>query len=582
MPYSPCPAWRPPTRVYDPGAVSPLRVSFQTKVQLLVLLGVSLPAALMGAYLLRTNQTALEEKARETLSNQVFRAGTRLDDWMQQRLHDLSRWSASFVVFESVEALSQPGPAASKARRDLDAYLRSVLEHYPNYESLFVVDPRGRILGSTRDESWEAWGRELLAADPPERGGVVSPVHRSEVLGRPTLLAVHTIQGRHERAIGYLVERVDLHDLESMLRQADGDPPCSFWLLDQQGRVMLRAGRVVDPPGRERFRGRLPPPGREAGVVDTVSVPGSGTLIYAVRRLSGASPGFVVATASSAAAYRPLDEARARLLLLMVPLVGLVLLTSVVVARGLLRPVLRLSEAAKDISAGFLEVSLPVSGSDELAELTRTFNEMAVRLRESQKSLEALAITDGLTGLYNRRHFENTVQKELRLSERDGRSFSLLLLDLDHFKAFNDRWGHTEGDAELQRVAAAITESIRATDMGFRYGGEELVVMLYSCPKDNAAGVAETIRQAVVAPAALPGAVEGRTATVSIGVATFPEDGRDVRALVDAADAAMYAAKAEGRNRVVLATPSGTSGGDSAAGSARRKKPRGSAQPVGS
>ncbi|HVO11488.1 MAG TPA: diguanylate cyclase [Vicinamibacteria bacterium] len=557
------------------------RVSFQAKVQLLVLVAVSLPASLMGWYLLQTNQTVLAEKVREALSNHVLGAGSRLDDWMQQRLHEVSRWSASFVVFESVEALSQPGPGADKAQRDLDDYLRSVLGHYQNYESLFVVDPRGRILGSTRAERWEEWGQELLAGSAPERGGVVSPIHRSALLGRPTLLVVHTVQGRHERTIGYFVGRVDLRDLESTLGRVEGDPPCSFWLLDEQGRVRLRDGRVPDAPGAARFPGRLPTGGTEAGAVDRVSVPGVGTLIYAVRRLSGASPGFVVATVSAAGAYRPLHEARARLLMLLLPLVGLVLLTSFLVARSLLRPVLRLSEAAKDISLGDLEVSLPVRGSDELADLTRVFNEMADRLRESQKSLEALAITDGLTGLYNRRHFEATVQKELRLSERDGRVFSLLLLDLDHFKAFNDRWGHTAGDAELKRVAAAITDSIRTTDMAFRYGGEELVVLLYSCPKDHAASVAETIRQAVALPAAAADAIGGRTATVSLGVATFPEDGREVRVLVDAADGAMYAAKAEGRNRVVLARPSAGAPAFAAA-EARRRKPRDGTRPAGS
>ena len=181
-------------------------------------------------------------------------------------------------------------------------------------------------------------------------------------------------------------------------------------------------------------------------------------------------------------------------------MVGLVLLASFLVARSLLKPILRLSDAAKGISAGRLDVSLPVSGNDEMADLTRAFNEMALRVRESQQTLESLAITDGLTGLYNRRHFEDAVDKELRRCERDGRSSSLLFLDLDQFKSYNDRWGHTEGDVELKRVATTVRESIRATDVAFRYGGEELAVLLYSCPKERAAEVAEKIRNAVRAP----------------------------------------------------------------------------------
>jgi len=534
-----------------------LRVQFQTKILLLVLAGVSLPALLMGFYLLQRNEELLAEKVRETLSNHLFRAGSQLDDWMQQRLHEVSRWSASFVVFEGVEALSRPGPAdPDKARRDLDAYLESVLGHYRNYESLFVIDPRGQVLASTRQERWEDWGPDLLGRGGLERGGVVSPIHRSAFLGRPTLLVVHTIQGRQDRTIGYFVERVELRELEALLGPTEGDPSYSFWLLDEQGRVLLRAGKVPEAPGEQAFPGALPEEGKETGAVGHLGLSGLGDFSYGVRRLQGPTRGFVVATVAANAAYRPLFEARTRLLRIGLPLVGLVLMASFLVARSLLKPIHRLSAAARDMSAGNLDVSLPVRGNDEMADLTRAFNEMALRVRESQQTLESLAITDGLTGLYNRRHFEDAVDKELRRCERDGRTSSLLFLDLDQFKSYNDRWGHTQGDVELKRVSDAVKESIRATDVAFRYGGEELAVLLNSCPKEQAAHVAEKICDAVRAPAQKPGALEGRTTTISIGVATYPEDGQGVRVLVDAADAALYAAKAQGRDRAVLARPS--------------------------
>jgi len=545
-----------------------VRLRFQTKILLLVLAGVSLPAFLMGWYLLQRNEELLAEKVRETLSNHLFRAGSQLDDWMQQRLHEVSRWSASFVVFEGVEALSRPGAAdAGKARRDLEAYLESVLGHYRNYESLFVIDPRGNVLASTRQERWEDWGQGLLDRGGLERGGVVSPIHRSAFLGRPTLLVLHTVQGRQNRMIGYFVERVDLRELESLFGPTEGDPPYSFSLLDEQGRVLLRAGKVPEDPGEQGFPGALPQEDKETGAVGSVSLPGLDDSIYGVRRLRGPTRGFVVATVSGRAAYRPLYEARNRLLGFGLPLVGLVLLASFLVARSLLKPIQRLSEGAKDISAGNLEVSLPVRGHDEMADLTRAFNEMALRVRESQQTLESLAITDGLTGLYNRRHFEDAVDKELRRCEREGRTSCLLFLDLDQFKSYNDRWGHTEGDLELKRVAAAVKESIRVTDVAFRYGGEELAVLLHSCPKEQAAHVAEKIRRAVAAPALKPGAREGRTTTISIGVSTYPEDGHGVRALVDAADDALYAAKAQGRDRVVLARrPVGSAATDTSPG----------------
>jgi diguanylate cyclase (GGDEF)-like protein len=227
-----------------------------------------------------------------------------------------------------------------------------------------------------------------------------------------------------------------------------------------------------------------------------------------------------------------------------------------------------------NVSHGEADVRLPVSGSDEIAELTQAFNEMAGRISESRlrleearddlartnleltdanRSLETLAITDGLTGLYNRRHFQDVLERELARCLRDGKSLSLLMCDLDRFKAYNDRFGHPEGDALLRRVAALLTNSIRHSDMAFRYGGEELAVLLPACSKSQAREVAEKVRVAV------RGAQDARLArfrgvtTISIGVATFPEDGRVARGLVDVADAALYAAKAGGRDLVVVA-----------------------------
>jgi diguanylate cyclase (GGDEF)-like protein len=177
---------------------------------------------------------------------------------------------------------------------------------------------------------------------------------------------------------------------------------------------------------------------------------------------------------------------------------------------------------------------------------------MAARIREARQRLESLAITDELTHLYNRRHFQDVVDKEIRRSVREKRPLSLLLLDLDHFKQFNDRWGHTEGDLELARVADTVMKTIRSTDSAFRYGGEELVVLLPSCPKAQALPAAEKILAALKARSSRPAGVPP-PATASIGVATYPEDGDGARALVDSADAALYVAKSQGRDRVVLA-----------------------------
>jgi diguanylate cyclase (GGDEF)-like protein len=570
------------------------RISLQAKLLALVLFCVAVPLLGLGGYLLKRNRETLRDKVHEAITNQLFRKSTELQDWADQRLREASSWSSSFVVFEGVEALSRPGADRERARRDLVDYLLSVLGHYRVYESLFVVDLGGQVLAGTREERLEDWGLTLLAEGGVNKGRL-SGIRRSDYLGRATQLVLQPVQGRTNRTIGYFVGRLDLRDLESRLNTpvdaetafllprldakeiesrlvTSSELTPSFWILDEGGKVLAESGKLLAKPGVAPFPVSLPEDSPAVIPVKESSLTGLGATVYGVRRLEPPLQGFIAATVAADLAYRSQRESGDRLLLFGGSALLCIFGVTFFAARRMLRPIMLLVDGAAKVSAGEF-VDLPVTGADEIADLTVAFNEMArtVRdgrhkleeardelarsnegLKEANRALEALAITDGLTGLYNHRHFQDTLEKEMRRCEREGRNLSLLLLDLDHFKQYNDRWGHTEGDAALRRVAGQVMKSIRSTDMAFRYGGEELSVLLPSCTKEQATEVAEKIRVAVSSNPQRPGRFGART-TISIGVATFPDDGRVARGLVDTADAALYAAKAQGRDRVVQA-----------------------------
>jgi diguanylate cyclase (GGDEF)-like protein len=190
-------------------------------------------------------------------------------------------------------------------------------------------------------------------------------------------------------------------------------------------------------------------------------------------------------------------------------------------------------------------------GRDEVAIAIDHFNNMAGSIQSLTTTLELLGVTDGLTGVHNRRFFDETLTQEVNRSRRNGAPLALMMLDIDRFKRYNDRFGHQAGDEALRRVAQALSREVRSVDFVARYGGEEFVVIMPGADTPAAAAVAERVRRAVESKGIRsPG---GGPLTVSIGVAVYPDLAPDEAGLVSAADAALYAAKDGGRNRIVLA-----------------------------
>lgn len=178
--------------------------------------------------------------------------------------------------------------------------------------------------------------------------------------------------------------------------------------------------------------------------------------------------------------------------------------------------------------------------------------EMAGRIRDLKRyynqkrdALSDIAFRDGLTGLFNRRFFDQKLQEEIDRSARYGRNLSLILGDIDHFKGYNDDFGHQKGDEVLRSVSEMIRSSCRSSDTAARYGGEELAVILPETDIEGAFLVAEKARKLIEARA---GDVAGRTVTISMGIASFGPDTDGPAELIAAADRALYKAKSAGRN----------------------------------
>ncbi len=189
-----------------------------------------------------------------------------------------------------------------------------------------------------------------------------------------------------------------------------------------------------------------------------------------------------------------------------------------------------------------------VKENQRLIEELNTKNQ---KLSKINSVLKNLACRDGLTGIFNHRYFQDSLEAELNRAGRHAGNFSLVFLDVDHFKQYNDKNGHQQGDKVLRKLAQILAKSIRKPDILARYGGEEFVIILPETPKASARIYGEKVRRGVE-KYPFPGkeTQPGGNLTISIGISTFPEDGRDRYSLIEYADQALYQAKKGGRNRV--------------------------------
>ena len=223
--------------------------------------------------------------------------------------------------------------------------------------------------------------------------------------------------------------------------------------------------------------------------------------------------------------------------------------------RVVVRPIQRLHSGITEISAGNLTARVDIDRQDEIGAVALAFNKMGKAIQKNLDTIEEMAITDELTGLFNRRYLFSRIEEEIRRTIRRDYDLSLIMIDIDHFKNFNDKYGHQTGDLVLKEVSLTIKEACKDTDIVARYGGEEIAVIALDCPMDELLTMSERIRSNVEkTKIETP---SGRlSVTISLGGTCFNNTLRETigttETLIFFADTALYRAKEKGRNRVEI------------------------------
>lgn len=520
----------------------------------------------MGWLSYRNNLRVLEEKIVEELTSLAGSAAREVDLWIKEKEYDVRVFASSYEVSENLDRISRDATSRGAAVDRLHDYLKSVERRFPGYDELAVLDLEGEVVATSAEEPApfdfpEGWMEKV-------KGGqrILGKPQRLAGDPAPSMLLAEPVRDDRQQVLGIVAARLNFSGIQphlARLRSSDAD---RLYVITQQGMILNTSPRLETPDGLPDFPAAttLALFAKKIRPVEFASLRGD-NVVGALEKTSRLDWG-LVAEKSRKAEYAAVVRLRNVTLLLVLASLTLVGLAAWLLGLTLVVPLTRLTRGAAKVAAGDLAVDLPVRSRGEIGYLTVVFNRMVARLKKAREDLDAtnqelmekneelheLSITDGLTSLHNRKHMNETVASEMNRAKRHEHPVSVVMMDIDLFKTFNDTRGHQAGDEVIRGVARVLKETIRNTDYAARYGGEEFLALLPYTGPDLAVQTAERVRTAVE-EAGLGEDADGRGITVSLGVASYPECGGDAEAVIREADIALYKAKREGRNRVVQA-----------------------------
>jgi diguanylate cyclase (GGDEF)-like protein len=483
----------------------------------------------------------LRSKIEQKVPASLVQVRDRLDLWYAQRGFDVQVFAQSATVVEGLSRLTTR--AGARDRAEVEQYLRYVLQSLPQYPAIFALDAEGGVLiaaGAPIALPPDRL-RELAGSSVPAISALLTGADgaRFQVVSSPV--------SAQNRVLATLHAVLPLEAVETLLTSSIQTSVARTLIYDASGRFVLGSRGFATPPDTlpERLAAA-----RYAEVSDYVATDG---LHVVGSKLFFPRLGWtLVVEEDYDAAFAPIASILRRTLTLNLLIVGVLSAMAFGFAAYVVRPLRALSEAAIRLRDGELDIGLPAAArDDEVGILTRSFGEMVESLARARESLERLATTDGLTRIHNHRFFQDRLSAEVERSERDGTPLALLLVDIDDFKALNDRHGHAAGDAVLAQLAQVLVAEAGPANLVARYGGEEFAILAPGAGAEEAAALAENIRLAVSRHAfQVPPTGRAITTSVSIGVASRAGD---QASFFLEADRALYSAKGAGKDCVVVA-----------------------------
>lgn len=522
------------------------------QVLAIVIASVLIPSFLAGWFSSNRISDILRNQVYSEIETKTQRLSEQLSGWLEDRSREVKAFTVSYLLNEDLRTLQKKVSKEEKeqSRQNIRSYLTYLLEDNDRFSGMAILNSDGSPLIKQPVETMRVLDTIPFPPDQTEH------IHEITTEDGSWLVITQIIDLGRGFALNIFTTFMQINYLQNRIVDLVPDKSIAY-LLDNEGHIKassIDSGKSTKAPEgavalleesetRSIYRGLQ---GKEVIAANA-----------SLEKISGWS---VILENSKKEALLPLTNFRRQIVLMALALAFLFLIPALLLARALIIPLEELSRVSKRIRTGEpgLQVKTRIGG--ELGDFILTFNSMSLSLAESLKEitekseeLRVMSITDPLTGKYNRRYIVDYLGRELELAIRTGDPLTILMIDLDRFKEYNDTYGHIAGDMALKQLSDVLVQTIRKTDVLARYGGEEWIICLSHTDKDGGVNIAEKIVNAVANKIFHLKGQETRI-TVSIGVSTAPEDGTTHDTIVEAADSAMYHAKTNGRNQVQVFT----------------------------
>ena len=523
-----------------------------------------IPSFGMGWFLNNMLHTTLTEKIEQQLIASSNIIEQEISFWFKERSYDLYVFSNSFVIAENFTKYLNAKPNSKKEGasaplyiRTIETYLTSVQTQFTDFARLFVLSNDGTVVvaSDTPDKDRLFHFPDDAAMQISSTNYIKGEVYFDETNNSPLMLiGIPLFSEQYDYQVGILAIEVRLDEILSLLHAVlsttKGNSQVYGSLLRlKDGRYFLSTDNSADRVTPEAISDNVLLLFDNVPSLQYFSNPKGVRVVGILTPILQFQWGLIIAESYNDV-YARVTRSRIRNILITCCLGLLIGMIAYLFARQIISPLTALTRGARRVSNGDLDIRLTIQKNDELGFATKVFNEMVAELQQNQTRLEELATIDALTGLANRRQIMKKLLHQFKYYQRYRAEFSVLMIDVDHFKKVNDTHGHLAGDAVLKQMAGIFLKSLRNVDSAGRYGGEEFLVIVAEPAGEKARQAAERIRRAVN-NYTFTYQNSSMKVNISVGITTVSDQDKNEHGLISRADQALYQAKRNGRNQVI-------------------------------